>query len=172
MVYQNFPRGEVERHTARVKPNNNKKTRHGEGEGVEPRIFHRHDLVWVRNYANGPKWINGKVTSASGPVSYEIEVNGRIVRRHVNQLRKRMEATALYSTPTFQASDYSETNLDMGINHGNEGACVESAIEDQGGVDRTCNPENSETPSESTSEPTALRRSTRLRRPPDFFQCT
>ena len=49
------------------------------------RQFRANDLVWVRNYANGPKWIKGIIARAAGPVSYEVEVNGNIVKRHVDQ---------------------------------------------------------------------------------------
>ena len=36
------------------------------------RKFQRLDVVWVRNYANGPKWVKGTVEKIIGPVSYKV----------------------------------------------------------------------------------------------------
>ena len=44
--------------------------------------------IW---YANGPKWIKGVVERITGPVSYGISARGYIVRRHVDQLRLRVD---------------------------------------------------------------------------------
>ena len=52
------------------------------------REFCRNEFVWVRNYANGPKWLRGMVTRRRGPVTYEIDVKGRFMQRHVDQLWK------------------------------------------------------------------------------------
>ena len=54
------------------------------------RQFSIGDLVWVRNYANGPKWISGVVERSAGPVSYEICARGCLISRHVNQIRLRV----------------------------------------------------------------------------------
>ena len=50
--------------------------------------FKEGDKVWVRNYSNGPKWLSGRVTGCTGPVSYEVQIEskGQIVRRHVDQM--------------------------------------------------------------------------------------
>ncbi|XP_043063528.1 uncharacterized protein K02A2.6-like [Drosophila ficusphila] len=46
--------------------------------------------VWVRNYASGPKWIEGQVSKRTGPISYSVCLeDDRTVRRHLDQLRMR-----------------------------------------------------------------------------------
>ncbi|XP_043064433.1 uncharacterized protein LOC122320320 [Drosophila ficusphila] len=46
--------------------------------------------VWVRNYASGPKWIEGHVSKRTGPISYLVCLeDDRTVRRHLDQLRLR-----------------------------------------------------------------------------------
>ncbi|CAI5762061.1 Hypothetical predicted protein, partial [Podarcis lilfordi] len=48
------------------------------------------DLVWVRNYSRGSRWVAGVVTRASGPVSYYVTLeNGQVWKRHIDQLRRR-----------------------------------------------------------------------------------
>ncbi|XP_060130523.1 uncharacterized protein K02A2.6-like [Zootoca vivipara] len=48
------------------------------------------DLVWVRNYSRGPRWVAGVITRASGPVSYYVTLeNGQVWKRHIDQLRRR-----------------------------------------------------------------------------------
>lgn len=42
--------------------------------------------VLVKNYRGGEKWLNGVIREVLGPVTYNVEVNGKIVKRHVNQM--------------------------------------------------------------------------------------
>ena len=44
------------------------------------------DKVLVRNYAGGQKWKNGTVLGRTGPVSYQVTVEGLIWSRHAGQL--------------------------------------------------------------------------------------
>ena len=50
------------------------------------------DTVGVKNFAAGPKWLEGYVTNQNGPVSFEVTlIDGRVVRRHIDHLNsKRM----------------------------------------------------------------------------------
>ncbi|XP_071040047.1 uncharacterized protein [Parasteatoda tepidariorum] len=49
------------------------------------------DLVFVRNYGQGPKWFPATVIKLTGPVSYQaVTTGGDIVKRHVDQMRKRI----------------------------------------------------------------------------------
>ena len=59
--------------------------------GKQLRIFDVQDLVWVRNYSNGPKWIKGVIERKFGPVSYDVSVRGWIVQCHVDQIRLRVD---------------------------------------------------------------------------------
>ncbi|XP_062506044.1 uncharacterized protein LOC134182628 [Corticium candelabrum] len=55
------------------------------------RPFQVQDRLFIRNYANGPIWVPGVILAISGPpLSYQCQlVDGRRVRRHQDQLRKR-----------------------------------------------------------------------------------
>ena len=65
--------------------------------------------MWVRNYANGPKWIKGIIKRAVGPVSFDVEVNGNLVKRHVDQLRLRTNSLR----PEFDNTHISETDITL-----------------------------------------------------------
>ena len=54
------------------------------------RKFKCDDPVWVRNYTGKPKWVVGKVIAERGPVSYKVRVQGKVQRRHIDQLKKRL----------------------------------------------------------------------------------
>ena len=54
------------------------------------RQIHLGDAVWIRNYANGPKWLMGTVIAKNGPVSFEVDVKGHVLRRHLDQIRYRV----------------------------------------------------------------------------------
>ena len=49
----------------------------------------------VENYNGEPKWVPGTILSRLGPMNYEVLVNGKIWKRHVDQLLKSCE---LYKT--------------------------------------------------------------------------
>ena len=51
------------------------------------------DAVFVKNFGPGRKWLPGKVTKVTGPVSYQVKLeDGRQRRCHVDQLRIRVVA--------------------------------------------------------------------------------
>lgn len=50
------------------------------------------DHVYTKNYGWGPKWIPGLIQEIAGPVSYTVLLgNGKVVRRHVDQLFSKLE---------------------------------------------------------------------------------
>lgn len=53
------------------------------------RCFNTGDYVWFRNFGKGEKWLPGMVRTA-GARNYEIEVNGEMQPRHIDQLRSRV----------------------------------------------------------------------------------
>ena len=55
------------------------------------RRFESGDLIWVRNYANGRKWIKGIVERELRPVLYELNARGCLIQRHVDQIRLRVD---------------------------------------------------------------------------------
>ena len=57
---------------------------------VTYRPFQVQYRVFIRNHANGPIWVPGVILAVTGPLSYECQlVDGRRVRPHQDQLRKR-----------------------------------------------------------------------------------
>ena len=49
--------------------------------------------VLARDYGGADKWVSGIVTQRLGPITYSIEIsNGQIVKRHIDQLKPRVEA--------------------------------------------------------------------------------
>ena len=65
-------------------------------ERPPPRSFSTGDWVWMRNYSKiGSKWIQGRIEAKLGPLSYHVQAEGKIHKRHVDQLRscsKRVDA--------------------------------------------------------------------------------
>ena len=58
------------------------------------RCFKVSDTVLVRNFQKGEKWLPGKVEKVLGPRSYLVKLNlGKTVRRHLDHIRARTEAT-------------------------------------------------------------------------------
>ncbi len=54
------------------------------------RSFNLEEAVYVRNYANGPKWLPGVITALRGPLSYDVTLSDdRVIHRHVDQVRSR-----------------------------------------------------------------------------------
>lgn len=61
-------------------------------ESKVPRLFSDGDLVYIRNYSTGAKWLAAKIIEVTGPVSYLCETaNCCVYRRHVDQIRAREE---------------------------------------------------------------------------------
>lgn len=54
---------------------------------AKDRSFRAGERVLVRNYRNGPKWVQATVVAQTGPVSYTVQTPENIIwRRHVDQL--------------------------------------------------------------------------------------
>ncbi|XP_064653028.1 uncharacterized protein K02A2.6-like [Lineus longissimus] len=57
---------------------------------AKERNFEVGDKVYVTNFSSGPCWLKGVITERTGPLSFVVElVDGRMVRRHVDHIRKR-----------------------------------------------------------------------------------
>ena len=55
-----------------------------------PRGFFPGDTVYVRNYGPGQGWVPGTIARCTGPVSYEVGLEGGLVwKRHLDQIRTR-----------------------------------------------------------------------------------
>lgn len=54
------------------------------------RSFESGDLVYVRNYQSGKRWLPGVIQDKTGPVSFRAKMqDGRVRRCHVDQVRNR-----------------------------------------------------------------------------------
>ena len=153
------------------------------------------DLVYVRNYGQGPRWLLGQVVEIAGSVVYTIQLeDGRRVKRHAEQLRKRQGKQQLSNSTELEASPVESTDPlenvaassqePPGTSSSDDGSAMESDLP-QGTESPLSSPppdlESETLPStDSMTEPRAaatseevtqpaLRRSTRERRPPDRF---
>ncbi|XP_043922122.1 uncharacterized protein K02A2.6-like [Protopterus annectens] len=78
LVHPNI-RAKVERIQWRQKEHHDQRRRE--------RSFLEGDAVMTRNFSYGPKWIPGFIAKSTGPLSYQVRLNGGlVVRRHVDQI--------------------------------------------------------------------------------------
>ena len=57
--------------------------------GTPLREFAVRDPVLVQNYGQGRRWVEGTITRQLGRVNYEVETEGGMTKRHVDQIVKR-----------------------------------------------------------------------------------
>ena len=109
---------------------------------TRPRQFTIGDLVWVRNFRGGKRWVPGIIKENLGNVMHKvlIEGAGTIWRRHVNQLKTRLAA---WSIPDSLPVTNSSTNSPPVTN----------------------NPSPASARAEQSREPVPLRRSSRVPKP-------
>ncbi|KAH8355762.1 hypothetical protein KR084_002799 [Drosophila pseudotakahashii] len=70
-----------------------------DSEPANKKTFVTGSPVWVRNYSSGRKWIEGRVSEQTGPISYTVDLDdSRVVRRHLDQLQAREPTTPSTST--------------------------------------------------------------------------
>lgn len=68
--------------------------------------------VLAQNYRGGRKWMEGTIKERRGPMSYEVEVDGEIMRRHEDQLLPVQEEI---TEEAVAAEEAQEVNTDPGI---------------------------------------------------------
>ncbi|XP_026569025.1 uncharacterized protein K02A2.6-like, partial [Pseudonaja textilis] len=86
------------------------------GSNSRVRSFMLQDQVFARNYAGDPLWVPGKVVAITGPRSYRVQLeDGRIWRRHLDQIRSRQSehANADPGTPVTVQSPYPNPSCDL-----------------------------------------------------------
>ena len=74
------------------------------------REFSEGDSVLVRNYLGKQKWVPGKVVSRDGPVSYTVQVESGKWRRHIEQIRSRIETEEKIGQSQRDRLDFGETH--------------------------------------------------------------
>ncbi|XP_060742372.1 uncharacterized protein K02A2.6-like [Tachysurus vachellii] len=78
------------------------------------RSFGVGDPVLVRNFTYGPKWIPGHIDTMTGPLSCKVMLgDGRVVRRHVDQVLARQKLLVNLSE---ELMDYKYPDLDFSEN--------------------------------------------------------
>ena len=67
----------------------------GHDQHAKSRQFAVDNSVYVHNLTQGPRWLPGVITAVRGPLSYTVTLtDGRVVRRHVDHVRKRTDLPA------------------------------------------------------------------------------
>ncbi|XP_077496968.1 uncharacterized protein LOC144107710 [Amblyomma americanum] len=133
--------------------------------------------VYVRNHGKGEKWIPGRVKSATGARMASVETPTAIVKRHVNQVRRRSD-----SSPRFPVTDTTArgpgSNQTPGPSTAANATTPLEAVAPDDSPDTAEIAENNIQPRTSLLPPTlspaeasqqVLRRSTRQRKPVQRF---
>lgn len=55
-------------------------------ENIKVRNFEVGQTVYVKNYSGGPRWLKGKVEKKLGVCRYLVKWNGKLLKRHINQM--------------------------------------------------------------------------------------
>ena len=80
------------------------------GELKKIRSFEVSDKVMVRTYGkNHQKWIPGIISKKLGTLNYEVQVNGNVLRKHIDQLQPGCQDTETPETST-QVESHESTN--------------------------------------------------------------
>ena len=134
-------------------------------EGTRRVSFQPGDRVMGRNFSAGVSWLPGTILECEGEVAVKIKLDdGRIWRRHVDHVRNtevpeeiRVESQPTPSSGTFESNDPLTAPAEQMTTPNN---C---------GTEHT-EQETQEQPRVEPPEPVGLRRSTRDRQPPDWYQ--
>ena len=67
---------------------------------AKERNFVAGESIYTKNYGYWPKWVPGLIHGTTGPVSYTVLLgDGKLVRRHVDQLFSRQESELSVLSP-------------------------------------------------------------------------
>ena len=66
--------------------------------------FNVNDRVVFENFYGQQKWLSGTVVKRSGPVSYKVNVDGKVMRRHLDQMRSSDRAISLSRHPVEESA--------------------------------------------------------------------
>ena len=76
--------------------------------------FAKDTPVLVRNYGQDQKWVKGWVVKTTGPVSYLVRLqNGKVIRRHQDQIRSRTEQSSATTVNSPEQFDSNESLLSV-----------------------------------------------------------
>ena len=152
---------------------------------ARPRHFTAGDNVYYRNYRQGPSWLPGVVVDQEGSVLFKIRLpDGKIVRRHVDQLRQRVaseetgsgdelgDRTEEVSLPIPESSPPETGTTTAAFPETTELRVPEPPPESHEGPPNTPETGSLQEPelSEQSSPAPGLRRSSRVRLPPERYE--
>ena len=165
---------------------NQERQKQGHDRRARIREFQVNDLVNAKKYGPGAAWSPGKITAVHGSMLFEVKLDdGRIVRKHVDQLRSRVNCT--FNTNTGDGDDdfdfpvsgnatvqEATTDVDSGDNsasHDNNRPPENESAGEQNNSNATNEQSESENiPESAEPENTLPRRSGRIRHPPVRFE--
>ena len=134
------------------------------------RFFQVGQPVLVRNFRDGPKWVPGCVSVREGPVTYGVEVNGQLWKRHADQLLDQRGHMVEQPATGITGLPYPELPCDPvtspEILSGTPSACLETPTEDLDG----CLESEETSDSLLLNSPVPQRYPQRSRRPPERFE--
>ncbi|XP_021364454.1 uncharacterized protein K02A2.6-like [Mizuhopecten yessoensis] len=76
------------------------------------RNFTASDAVFIKNFAKGPKWLEGTIELRSGPVSYTVHLqDGRVMKRHVDHIRIRYSPDSTEVVDNYRGREMDDPRL-------------------------------------------------------------
>ena len=123
-----------------------------------PREFKIGDTVFAEDFTpSSQKWIEGTITEVTGPISYKIKLtDGTIVRRHVDSIKQRHDATGTTTAASEAAPDF-------------EGPTIVSETQGVRQSQLISTTPRLPPPPEHSELLIGVRRSTRVKRPPQRY---
>ena len=143
--------------------------------------------MYAKNYGSGDSWLPGKITAVHGSMLFTVQLeDGRMVRKHTDQLRSRVESSQETSVTTDSVEDGNELDLPESEHQEVQETPVNSDgdVSSQSSLTETVDPNRTDEPqteNESTTEQSQQdstqsrpmpRRSGRTRHPPERFEPT
>lgn len=141
--------------------------KYGHDKHTRARAFQVGDRVYVRNFTGTPTWIPGTIQDQTGPVSFRVQLSGgRIRKRHVDHMRIHYpdEDTTCRGSELLEGPGFSSVTP-----CGREPTLSSRVVSQEtgtthGGLNAPCTTQGH---SEAVQPTPALRRSDRIRKPPD-----
>ena len=121
---------------------------------VRARTFMVGEPVLTKNFSEGPVWLKGSILRLKGALTMVIELeDGRVVRRHIDHIRSR-------PSPAGEVEE--DDNFPLIL--------PQNSADTTASNDESPPPETPESTNNNVEPPSAVRRSDRIRRPPDRLQ--
>ena len=174
-------------HLTSLKPDLQSKTQKSVKTPNHPsqvREFAVGDEVLARNYSGGNKWVKGKVCEKVGAVSYKIQIEGGIIRRHIDQVVRNSSGVKAQKEICPEVVVHEEIALEQAVSE------AAGNVSESGGIGASSEivvprsvipevvPENNRVVSPGVSSPrpqvvdpveSSLRRSARAKKPPPYL---